>query len=155
MMSHETSCQEPSFILNPSGLDLCIMEGSRAMLEAEGLIPEGTNWPDGRGDVFWHAGPFRFWLRRRRPVGVKGPIKNVDWWRLRWMLADEADSSALIIRRKAKELADTARSLSAVGQAERLLRANRIVAAKRDASFQQFKVALGIPSSQRRRKAMH
>ena len=74
---------------------------------------------------------------------------------MRWELADKSARTALTIRQKAEELADTVRRLTPAGEAENHRRACRVVAAQTDAAFQQFKAALGIPQRQRRRKTTH
>jgi hypothetical protein len=57
--------------------------GTAAALQAEGLVPEGFEWPpltDGRR---WSSGPLWFWLRRTRPEGHKGPLRSwrtLDSW---------------------------------------------------------------------------
>ncbi|MEQ6290559.1 hypothetical protein ACFPAG_08050 [Vogesella sp. GCM10023246] len=155
MSARTTTLLEPVFILNPHGFQYCEMEGTSAMLIEEGLIPDGTIWPSGYSDTRWQAGQFKFWLRKRRPAGTKGPLSGVDWFRIRWELNEESDRTALAIRQKTEELADTVRRLTPEGQAESHRRARRVVAAKSDASFQQFKAAVGIPTRQGRRKVTH
>lgn len=61
--------------------------GSRALLEAEGLVPAGTDWPAAWSDQRWQSGGFSYWLRRRRPPGAKGRRSahaEADWFALRW-----------------------------------------------------------------------
>ena len=66
--------------------------GTRAQLEAEGLVPPQTVWPDRDRWVGWTTPWFEFWLRRTRPLGMKGPKRlwvQSDWWALRQtLLAD-------------------------------------------------------------------
>lgn len=60
--------------------------GSRAQLEGEGIVPEGTEWPNGRESLHWYVGELQFWLRRCRHRDMKGPAKrwmDVDFWFLR------------------------------------------------------------------------
>ena len=81
-------------VLNPHNLDFAEFLGPRAMLEAEGIIPPGTNWPQGYDDLRWQAGRFNYWLSRRRPPGAKGPRKqfaDCDWFLLRQQLTQEED----------------------------------------------------------------
>jgi len=61
--------------LNPYNLDYCEYFGTRAMLEAEGILPENINWPEGFDGNRWDDGRFKYWLRRVRPEGIKGPKK--------------------------------------------------------------------------------
>ena len=71
----------PNTILPPDELIVEIQEtlgfaeyhGSRALLEAEGVIPAGTQWPQGYDEVRWRAGPMDYQLYRQRPAGAKGP----------------------------------------------------------------------------------
>jgi hypothetical protein len=55
--------------------------GSRAILEASGLIPPNFNWPRRIDYAHWHTGGFDFMLRRCRPDGLMGPMR-------RWMKHD-------------------------------------------------------------------
>ncbi|HEX7685221.1 MAG TPA: hypothetical protein VF446_17085 [Trinickia sp.] len=38
--------------------------GTRAQLEAEGVIPDDFEWPEGFNSAYWQSGPFDFWLRQ-------------------------------------------------------------------------------------------
>lgn len=61
--------------------------GTRAMLEAEGVLPLAMLWPSGFNCARWTAGRFKFVLCRTRPRGAKGPrsaFADVDWWHLMW-----------------------------------------------------------------------
>jgi hypothetical protein len=63
--------------------------GTRAQLEAEGLVPREVLWPDRDRWIGWTADGFEFWLRRARPLGMKGPKRlwiQGDWWALRQTL---------------------------------------------------------------------
>ncbi len=60
--------------------------GTAAQLQAEGLIPDGFEWPKAAADQCWEAHGFDYWLRRTRPDGHKGPMRSwleVDNWLLR------------------------------------------------------------------------
>ena len=57
--------------------------GTRAQLEAEGLIPPGFKWPHRRETEYWNVGQFRYWVQRHRPAGLKGPVsvwQDGDYW---------------------------------------------------------------------------
>ena len=103
----------------PYGLDFTEYRGSRAQLEAEGVIPPDTEWPEGGASVSWEAGKFEYSLSRTRPDGMKGPMKlwlAGDWWNLRFQLKVRPDHGTRAIRKKAAELADEMYRHSAAGQ---------------------------------------
>lgn len=119
-------------------------KGSRAQLEAEGVIPGDTKWPDRGVKLRWENGNLRFTLKRTRPDGMKGPmrlwlagdywnldiaVKNRDW---RWHQQRE-------IEVRAKALAEDIHRQSPAGQREWSTNWNRYYAATQDKSFQAFK----------------
>ena len=60
--------------------------GTAAQLQAEGLIPDGFEWPRAAAAKRWQAGGFDYWLNRRRPEGHKGPMRSwldLDNWCVR------------------------------------------------------------------------
>lgn len=119
-------------------------QGTRAALEAEGVIPTGTEWPEGFNETHWKDDKFSYWLRRERPAGPKGPRKqflNLDWWMLRINPA-QPQYSQMVIERKAKELAEAIYRQSAKGSAEIEERWERYWAAKKDEKFQAFKALI-------------
>ncbi|MES2024480.1 MAG: hypothetical protein V4448_02880 [Pseudomonadota bacterium] len=131
-------------------------QGNRAQLEAEGVIPEGTEWPDGDSSVKWEAGRFTYRLRRTRPDGMKGPKKlwvEADWWALRWDTTEPQDYAANEIKRKTKELADTIYRRSPRGCAEWSANWNRYCKALEDKKFQAFKALIPalVPTKRGRR----
>ncbi len=66
-------------------------EGSRAQLEAEGLIPCECQRPLGTDKKYWLVDGFRFTLCRNRPEGMKGPKRSWidgDNWLLHRELSD-------------------------------------------------------------------
>ena len=133
--------------MRPCDLDFSQYEGTRAQLEAEGVIPPGTEWPaeGSRYDSHWKAGIFRFMLCRSRPAGMKGPIKlwlAGDWWRPRWELLNRPDHGTCEIRREARELAAAAHLHSAAGQREWNANFMRYWKAHEDRDFQNFKTKL-------------
>jgi hypothetical protein len=135
----------------------CSYTGTRAALEAEGIIPAGTEWPIGFIDLEWDAGQFRFLLRRFRPDGAKGPRKifaECDWWNLYWKKIDGISWEDRAIARKTKELKATVYWYSEHGQRERYAQSERFYAARRDQRFQAFKALIpGLVRSRRGRKA--
>lgn len=143
---------EPVFCLSPHDFAFSEIHGTRSHLEAEGLIPKGTQWPAGYDDLRWTSGQFEFWLRRQRPVGAKGPRKlyiDVDYWFLRWELKDGADREreiAIKAARLRKQLFD----LSPQGQRARAVLFSASWKAHSDAGFQRF-MAAAAPVTRRSR----
>lgn len=132
-------------ILNPYNLDFSKFVGSRAMLEAEGVIPDGTKWPEGYDDLRWQAGKFDYWLHRQRPEGAKGPRRDFadcDWWCLRWKLTNAPSYEARQIMLKAKALKDAIYRHSVEGRQAFNKQIKSYFAALDDARFQQFKAAI-------------
>jgi hypothetical protein len=117
-------------------------EGSRAQIEAERVIPPGTEWPEGAGDLYFNVGRFRYWLRRTRPEGMKGPRSawtSGDWWRLRCDLIEGMDPRYLLVLDKERELADALHYATPAGQREQNVQWNRYWRASEDQAFQAFK----------------
>ncbi|WP_028600828.1 hypothetical protein [Ottowia thiooxydans] len=119
-------------------------KGTRAQLEAEGVIPKDTKWPESGAKVCWEDGNLEFTLNRTRPDGMKGPmklwlagdywcldidVKGRDWqWRARQNIEE-----------KAKELAAEIRRHTPQAIREDRLRWDRYWKAHRDTAFQAFK----------------
>lgn len=63
-----------------------IFSGTSSQLVAEGLIPEGFEWPEKQHcRVEWSVGEYDYTLMRSRPPGMKGKHSvwaQVDYWRL-------------------------------------------------------------------------
>lgn len=118
-------------------------EGTRAQLEAEGVIPPSTEWPQGKRVLYWNQGRLRFWLGRARPDGVKGPMSvwaSGDWWFVRCDIPDDiANPGGWRIQQKARELAQEIHAQTPAGRREWNERFNRYWAAQKDAGFQAFK----------------
>lgn len=140
-----------------STVDCLIAEyqGTRAAIEAEGVIPMGTKWPEGFDDLFWEDDHLRYWLRRKRPEGTKGPRKQffeVDWWMLRFdpLAGSLADRR---LQMKSKELADTIYKLSDKGKKEHHKQWGLFWEATNDQKFQAFKALIpGVAEPKRTRK---
>ncbi len=119
-------------------------QGTRTMLEAEGIIPAKTKWPEGYDDVRWDDGKYRYWMRRERPEGAKGPRKlfvTVDWWSVRQQLIAENHVTRELERKK-QELAEYAYRNSAAGQAESYRQFDSYMEACADEKFQAFKALI-------------
>ncbi len=145
--------------IRPMRLNFWEYEGTRAQLEAEGVIPSGTAWPDGGQSVEWEIGRVRFGLRRCRPEWLKGPMRlwvTGDWWCLRGQLRNGPDYLRSQIIDKERELQALMFQHSATGRRQWHEQWNRFQAAQRDARFQAFKALVpGLlpPPRKPRRKA--
>lgn len=125
-------------------LTYCRYVGTRMQLEAEGVIPADTKWPDGFSTVSWEANGLRFLLKRERPEGAKGPRRaflDCDNWWLRMSVPGRsvADEN---IKRMADELARYIHNQSPAGQAEVIRQARLYFAARDDKEFQAFKALI-------------
>ena len=126
------------------------------MLEAEGIMPEATMWPEGYNDLRWQDGTFDYWLRRQRPEGAKGPRKqfiDCDWWCLRWKLSNQPSHAERAIAHQSKALKDEIYRHSAKGQAEWDRQWKCYREAERGERFQAFKALIpGVIRPKRGRK---
>lgn len=133
---------EREMLINAWGnLGVAEYQGSRAQLEAEGVIPIGLEWPHKTEDRRWQIGDVVFWLSRCRPPGLKGPMNlwtTGDWWRFRWNPI-KTDFSAMRIKQKAKEIAQIIHHQSPRGIEEFNLMWSRLSAAHADRKYQVFK----------------
>ena len=136
--------------------DIAEYQGTRAALEAEGVIPAATKWPDGFDDLRWEDDKFCYWLRRERPEGIKGPRKqflDFDWWMFRFHPRDAKPGDVRNVERKAKDLADAVYHQSAKGKAEWCVNWDRYCEAENDDKFQAFKALIpGINRPKRGRR---
>lgn len=124
-------------------------EGTRAQLQAEGLIPDGLEWPRAAADKHWEANGFDYWLRRNRPEGHKGPMRTwleMDNWFIRVQVTgrDWAWRARQNIEEKAKALRDEIYRQSDAGRREQDLAWGAWCKSKEDEAFQAFK-AIFIP----------
>jgi hypothetical protein len=82
--------------------------GTRATLEAEGILPTDLQWPTGFDGKTWETPDgLRFRLNRTRPSGAKGPRKAflaVDWWQLFFYHTRRLDYKDRAVECKAREL---------------------------------------------------
>lgn len=126
--------------------------GTRDMLEAEGVIPDGAEWPTGFNNLKWQDDKFKYWLYRKRPEGAKGPRRmflDVDWWRLMWRPIEGTPLETLQLRSKLKELADIQYRHSPAYVVE----SRRYWDSVRDEAFQKFKALVpGLVRPRRGRK---
>lgn len=123
-------------------------EGEAAQLVAEGLIPNGFEWPRAAADKFWEANGFYYWLRRTRPDGHKGPMRSwleLDNWFVRVRVAgrDRVWITRRKLERKAEELrVECYYRLTSEGERERSAKWHRYWQAHEDKAFQAFKAKL-------------
>lgn len=157
--AHEPQAErELTVELNPYGCDFWEYQGTRAQLEAEGVIPAAVEWPaTGVRSVEWQDGRMRFSLRRIRPAWLKGPMRlwvNGDWWALRCDLIGGPDTSQRRLIRMRRDVEREAYRQSPAGQRawDELWR--RFRAAERDSAFQVFKARVpGLTPPRRGRRA--
>jgi hypothetical protein len=141
----QTAERELKVRILPSPLNFWEYEGSRAQLEGEGVIPVDIQWPEGTQSCEWESGRFRYWLRRTRPDGVKGPMKvwtSGDYWSLRCYLIGGPDVNASRILELRRALAEELYRQSPAGRAEWNAQWKRYCEAGRDEAFQAFKSTL-------------
>lgn len=125
------------------------MFGTRAALEAEGLVPPDVQWPQGRRLAKWQAGPFQWTLSRARPEGLKGPQSqwiHGDWWVL---ASRPADTTMYFDRRMQLMQAEMLyewRRRTWGGHCDRAAHRQAYCAARGDADFQRFKAGVLPPS---------
>ena len=122
-------------------------EGTAAQLEAEGLIPEGFEWPQAAADMQWEANGYAYWLRRTRPDGHKGPMRSwlqLDNWFVRIRVAgrDGHWSGRRALERRAEELKADYYRQTAAGWREWQANWTRYSAAQNDEKFRAFKALI-------------
>lgn len=132
-------------------------KGTRAQLEAEGVIPANPKWPSGRTTVHWQAGKYSFELRRTRPDGLKGPMTlwtNGDWWHVQWMLTNGPSHKERAFKWKVEELADEWHRHSDIYRQIHAAQFRKYWAAREDTRFQAFKALIPglIPPKRGRKK---
>lgn len=133
-------------------------KGTAAQLIAEGLTPEGFEWPHAANNAQWEANGFTYWLRRVRPDGHKGPKRSwleLDHWLIHVQVTgrDFAWRRRRKLERMAEELAAEQYRDTAAGSRERDAHWKRYWKACGDEAFQAFKSLIpGLVSPKRGRK---
>jgi hypothetical protein len=124
--------------------DVTEFHGTRAQLEAEGVIPVGTAWPVRLGWEGWEAGLLGFWLFRPMPKAKdrKNKCFDYDWWCVRMYVLNRPSSGVRAIQRKAAELAAEVYRQSERGKAEEFALRAKYSAAKSDKQFKAFKALI-------------
>jgi hypothetical protein len=145
--AHDSQTErEMTINLRPYGWRRWEFEGTRAQLEAEGVIPTGTEWPaTGARWVEWKGGPLKFHLRRSRPPGLKGPMRlwvNGDWWCLHCDLIKEPDMRQQRLIDAQQETDRAAYEASPAGRRAFEAHLRRYWTAQEDKRFQSFKVLI-------------
>lgn len=128
--------------------------GSRAQLEAEGIIPADLEWPERTAEVNWMVGDLQFSLRRARPEGIKGPMAvwiNGDHWCLGIEVhgRDFAWHDQRKLKAQADALATELHRRTQAGRREFEAHVRRMQAANHDKAFQVFKTLI-LPKRARR-----
>jgi hypothetical protein len=119
-------------------------EGTAAQLIAEGLVPQGLEWPRAASYKRWSAGGFDYRLRRTRPEGHRGPMRSwleIDNWSVRVtvMGRDQRSLTLFSLERRADELRAAFHRETPEGRREWDAFVNRSWAARQDKAFQNFK----------------
>lgn len=140
-----TDTRELRIVLYPG--NFARNEGSAAQLAAEGLIPEGLAWPQGKCSTHWTANGFDYHLNRCRPEGHKGSMKSwlaLDHWCLVFYVtgSEWPGSARHRLERAAQALRDEIYAQSPAGQREWQANWNRWWAAHKDPAFQAFKAGV-------------
>lgn len=131
--------------------------GTFAMLQYEGMLPEGMDTPHDFYPVTWEDTDYCYSLRRKRPEGAKGPRREflkIDWFCLRRDQRNGLSCAGSAIVSKKKELEAAIYRDSPRGRAETNARIRKLCAASADNAFQAFKARVpGMIPPTRARKS--
>jgi hypothetical protein len=147
---------ELTIIVRPHDASICKYIGTRAQLEAEGVIPPGTDWPERNQKTLWRNGEILFCLSRVRRKAIAGDNEcriYIDQWCLRMELHNGLSGFDDAIARKKKELQAMIYAGSAKGMAESNKRFRQYIAAQDDTAFTAFKASIPCLTSSPRRKS--
>jgi hypothetical protein len=144
---------ELTIILRIRNFPIFLYIGTRMQLEAEGIIPHGTIWPDGFRKIQWAASNLLFELGRQRPKNTKGPRRDFidcDNWQLRVKRPDWnwPDEHLRLTLKKAERLRY---QRSEEGRAESNRLCALYCAAQSDEKFQMFKALIPALTTPRRK----
>jgi len=134
--------RELKVIIRPYNMDYWRFEGTRAQLEAEGVLPPDVVWPEGDQLYRWKSGRSQFVLCRMRPEGIRGPKRvwtSGDWWSVRCEYDYALSEDARTVLQKERELAEVRYRLSPAGKRQSDAEWRRHWAAHTDKAFQAFK----------------
>lgn len=119
--------------------------GTRAQLEADGLLPVGTVWPVKDKSTQWSDGRFDWRLFRTRRQNQRGP-KSVwvdgDWWCLASTLKGSSNGwvgRAVVLQR---QLDVALRNSTDAGQALARKELRRLWASQADQAYQAFRASI-------------
>jgi len=135
---------------------ICRYHGTRAQLVAEGLIPDGLQWPNGKNRINFSDSRFDYWLERNRVPGTKGPMSdwiNGDYWVLDASpKGQRADWQTREIQIKQRELDD----LKKRGSPEWQKSWHSAYTAKQDTKYMAFRThLLGDMAPRKRGRPAH
>lgn len=136
---------ELSIIIRPHDVSICKYIGTRAQLEAEGIIPAGTTWPERNQKIRWRNGEILFCLSAMRRKAIAPNSEDriyIDQWCLRMELYDGPSGFDDAIARKKKELQAMIYAGSAKGMAESEKRFRQYITAQDDKAFTAFKASI-------------
>jgi hypothetical protein len=151
---------EPIFDIRPYTMEAYFIEGARADLEAEGIRPPiGEQWPERKSALYWEVSKLRYCLRRKRPPGLKGPMRlwiDGDWWCFRCQLHPKLqyDPGEQMRRIERRAMEEAARRCKALEDWPR--RVEKLLAAADCTAFAAFKArvpGLVWPKRGRKQKA--
>ena len=130
-----------------------IFVGSRVQLEAEGLVPEGLDWPVGSKVCRWEEGRFSYVIRRYPSAsGIKKSVWSTqDHWRLCMAIRNKPSDhwEQSIIAEKTRELTHAVWRLSPAGEQHRKL----WCAAREDDGYREFMERVLPPEKTRAKRA--
>jgi hypothetical protein len=146
---------EPEMVIEWSKGYWFAFQGTRAQLEAEGVVPAGLNWPTGRREASLITGGRRYLLRRCGIPGAKQSIGEWsfgDWWRVH-VLHIDPNRLDPELERCTNELHAMIHARTPQGRAEFNAKYRLYYAACEDEKFQAFKALIPalIPPPRKRR----
>lgn len=147
---------ELTIIVRPHDVSICKYVGTRAQLEAEEIIPRGTDWPERNQKTRWRNGEILFCLSRMRRKAIASDNEcriYIDQWCLRMERHNGPSGFDDAIARKKNELQAMIYAGSAKGMAERNKRFKQYIAAQDDTAFTAFKASIPCLTSSPRRKS--
>lgn len=148
---------ELTIAVRPYDLDKASYYGTRAQLEAEGVVPKNIKWPSGKTAAGWKRDGLEWSLRRVRPEGMKGPMRKWmegDYWKVSSELPTCCLSKGEHERIQAqRDLEDAARRLDPAYQLAKAVLSDKWNRAYHDKAYRAFKALVpGLIPPKRGRK---